>query len=272
MDEVAVGLDTDIVPQHILALPGALPQRRRQFDFQSFAGHVQHVVPGLAGCRFQIHAGPAVNEKDVASFVYDNARGRKPVEERALNLHRYVRIFNARCQDLRRRGLVAGRPLRRDLRQRPQHRDAFFPAKQFPAFLDRLEQIRKRAHCLRRSQKHQTGGLERVVEDRQELLLQVGIQIDEQISAREQIQLGEWRVLDHILRCEKRSSREAPCGCDRSHLRGRNNGRVFSARRLRRSHRDKCRSALSQSLRNPDRCRRSEPEDAGRPCPWLPEA
>ena len=40
------------------------------------------------------------------------------------------------------------------------------------------------------------------MEQRQQLLLQLGTEVDQQIATGENVQLGEWRVHDHVLRGE----------------------------------------------------------------------
>ena len=55
---------------------------------------------------------------------------------------------------------------------------------------------------IRRTQEKDTLRFEGVVEKRQQLVLQFRLEIDEQIAAADQIELGEGRVLDQVLRRE----------------------------------------------------------------------
>ena len=67
------------------------------------------------------------------------------------------------------------------------------------AVLQRFEEIAAPADVFRRSQKQPSARPQRVVEDGDEPLLQVGIQIDEQIAAHDHVDAREGRVLDQIV-------------------------------------------------------------------------
>ena len=65
--------------------------------------------------------------------------------------------------------------------------------------VDRCEQVAEVAHALGRAQKQDSLGIERIVENRQHLLLQRGIKINQHIAAGDQIDMGEGRILKQVL-------------------------------------------------------------------------
>ena len=80
------------------------------------------------------------------------------------------------------------------------------PAQQIFLALEQLgfavqhrKQIFKLAHALGASQKQHAARVERVVKQREQLFLQVDIQIDQHVAAANEVELGERRVFDQIL-------------------------------------------------------------------------
>ena len=65
--------------------------------------------------------------------------------------------------------------------------------------VDGLEQVGPSRDVFRRSQEQPTFRPQRVVENRDQALLQTGIQIDEQIAAHNHVHARKWRVLDQIV-------------------------------------------------------------------------
>jgi hypothetical protein len=66
----------------------------------------------------------------------------------------------------------------------------------------RGKEIGRRANSLRAAQEQDSAGIKTVVKERHELLLQLRVKIDEQVSAGHEIELGEGRMHDEILRRE----------------------------------------------------------------------
>ena len=61
------------------------------------------------------------------------------------------------------------------------------------------KQVRQLAHGFGGSQKQPAIGLKRVMEQRQQSLLKVAPQIDQQIAATEQVKFGKRRVFGNVL-------------------------------------------------------------------------
>ena len=78
-----------------------------------------------------------------------------------------------------------------------------FPAaKKFPLLVDRLEEMGKTTHRFGRTQHQDTSRPKRVVKERNQSLLDFRVQVDEEVSAKQEVELGERRVLDQVLHGE----------------------------------------------------------------------
>ncbi len=88
----------------------------------------------------------------------------------------------------------------RDLDQAAPRRAG--PPVHAPPRRDQLEQIRLAAHRLRRPEHQETIRIQREVEQRDDLLLDFGLEINQQVAATDQVQLGERSVADQVLRGE----------------------------------------------------------------------
>ena len=66
--------------------------------------------------------------------------------------------------------------------------------------VQRREQVGERADGFRAAEKQHAAGIQAVVKQRHELLLHLGRQVDQQIAAAQEIQLGEGRIHDEALR------------------------------------------------------------------------
>ena len=65
--------------------------------------------------------------------------------------------------------------------------------------IHRLEEIGEPADCLARAQKQESIRAQRIMERRQDLLLQTRLDIDEQVAATDQVHAREGRIADEIL-------------------------------------------------------------------------
>lgn len=70
------------------------------------------------------------------------------------------------------------------------------------AAIDRGEQFLVPGDVLRCAEKQQSAGAQREMEDRDDAVLQVGVEVDQQIAARQQIDPRKRRVLDDVVRRE----------------------------------------------------------------------
>jgi hypothetical protein len=68
--------------------------------------------------------------------------------------------------------------------------------------VDGDEQIDVPRDALCRPQEQIAVGLERIVEDGQHIVLQIGVEIDQQIAARDHVHARERRIADHAVRGE----------------------------------------------------------------------
>ena len=76
------------------------------------------------------------------------------------------------------------------------------PLKDSMLLVDCGEQICVTRDALRRAQEQVAAGLERVVENGQDVVLQLGVEIDQQIAARDQVHARERRIAHHAVRGE----------------------------------------------------------------------
>ena len=65
--------------------------------------------------------------------------------------------------------------------------------------VQRLKQVTKLTHGLGGTQKQQAARVQGVVEQRNQLLLQLGAHVDQHVAATDEVELGERRVLDHVV-------------------------------------------------------------------------
>ena len=83
------------------------------------------------------------------------------------------------------------------------------PLKDLGLAIERAEERIMIAHAFGGAEEEPTVRLQREVEKRDELLLQLRAQVDQQIAATEQIELGKGRILDDVLLGEDQQVAEA---------------------------------------------------------------
>ena len=66
--------------------------------------------------------------------------------------------------------------------------------------VQRGKEVGKTADALRAAQKQDAAGIQAVVKEREELLLQLRGQVDQQVPAAQDVELGEGRIHDEVLR------------------------------------------------------------------------
>src|SRR5690606_13802768 len=113
---------------------------------------------------------------------------------------RTASLFMSTIRPSRSTTLVTDTGLGRHFRKRTDSRRTLPPSKDLPSFLERLEQVREGSDRLRRPKEQDSVGFESIMKNRQELLLQLGVQIDQQVATSEQVQSRKRRILDHVLR------------------------------------------------------------------------
>ena len=76
----------------------------------------------------------------------------------------------------------------------------FHASEDLPLLVHRREQVAEAADALGRAQDQQTAGVQGVVHQRQELLLRLDIEVDQQVPATEDVQLRKRRIDEDVLR------------------------------------------------------------------------
>ena len=164
----------------------------------------------VAGGGFQELAGAAVNVEDLAAGVDEHA-GLGVVQEERLLGQLAVRGLGSprapwRCD-------CSGFPLAESEGTKSRssglasRREIFFAHVEIRLAIHHLEERRELTHGLRASQKQEPPGFKRVVEERDQSLLQVPVHVDQQVAATDQVEPGERRVLDHVLLGEDHAGR-----------------------------------------------------------------
>ena len=182
-----------------LLLPERLLEGAGQFVAQPFAGHGEDVPVGLAGGRFQVFAGPPADVEDVALVVDQHGRRGVALQEQLVRQRLEIgrRFRHAGCASVpageagqRTTGNSIGSAAGR-IRVRRKSRDLPFSG---------AEEVGEAADGLRAAEKQDAAGIQAVVKERHEFLLQLRRQIDQQVAAAQDVQLGEGRVHDEVLR------------------------------------------------------------------------
>ena len=174
-------------------------QGRGQLPPQAFAGHLQDVRSGLARSRFQVPAAAAVDIEDIAVLVdQDRDRG-VLLQEGALGQLTQRAIL--RAGSLRKTARRAPPPdFLRGNEGQPQGRAARRLASvQLRLAVLRREKVVEFTHGLGGAQKEAAVRVQGVMEQGDKLLLQHPVHVDQQVAATEQVELGERRVLEHVL-------------------------------------------------------------------------
>ena len=201
--EVAIGLDAQTRCAHDILAGCGLVQAHREVATQTFTRHFQNVVDaGLALRRLQVHAGAPVQVKYV-SLAIDQRRGQRELLQQGL----LGKLAQRALGQVRRFvGGGQGRPVVvHQRRQKPAQRSALGALKIFLALVDlglalqHGKQVALFARRLRRAQEQHAARLQGIVKQRDQLLLQFCAQVNQQVAATDQVELGERRVLDHVL-------------------------------------------------------------------------
>ena len=164
---------------------------------QAFAGHGVDVDVGLAGGGLQIFAGAAADVEDVAFAIHQHG-GRRPglLDELVGEL---AEVFGALADGRFADGaglhfagkLQVGKGLR-----------LVEAAEQACLVVDGLEQVAEIADGFGAAEQQQAIAVERVIKQRQQFLLQLRPEVDQQVAAGEDVELCEGRIGDDVLRRE----------------------------------------------------------------------
>ena len=166
------------------------------------AGHGINVPVGFARCWLQICACPAADEEDIALVVGQHGGRRVALQEKLLGQRLEVgRGFVRACLPSRGGSRMGARGQNRGGevdRLCPQ--DAIQAPKDLCPGLQRGKEVCGGADGLRAAKEQEPVGIQAVVKERQEFLLQLGREIDEKVAAAQDVEPGERRVHDEVMR------------------------------------------------------------------------
>ena len=162
-------------------------QGRTQVDQQTFTRHFCQAEAGLAGGRFQVGSGLAVELHNLHLIVHHNAGWNKPVHQQMLHFPFYGKRSGQLAGELR-----VSRSDRQVIRVREVGSQ---PCRGLPLLVDLVflvdqsEVVGKSSQVFRRSQHQVASGFQRVVQRGDNPPLQNWPQIDQQVAAAHQIQV-----------------------------------------------------------------------------------
>ena len=200
---MTVGPDLKARAGHRLSGPCSPVERHDQLAAQALPGHLQDVgEANLAGGQLQEGPRAAVQIQDVALAVDQGSRRAGLLQEGLLRQlpqlvpHGVGRLAGCLGQGgvNRRHGGAEGAEGRPSAAA-----NVLLALVQLGLAVHDTEQIGMVAHGLRGAQEEHATGVQGVVKQREELLLQVAAQVDHEVAAADEIQPGEGRILDHVL-------------------------------------------------------------------------
>ncbi len=170
--------------------------RRRNRDL--LPRHLEQVQAGLAGRRRQIRSGVPTELQDFQIGVDQHAGGDVSCQEDAVGLFLHVGPRLAAAGSLP-WSSVSTAPVGAGRRAEGHPAGGRFLRVDLVLGVLRLEQVAVGADGLRGPQQEEAGRLQGIVEERQDLLLQRRLQVDEQVAAADQVDLGEGRIGQHVV-------------------------------------------------------------------------
>lgn len=195
---LAVAPQPDVLAADRLPLIPGLGERAPQLEEQPFPGQFQQVRGGLARRRFEERARAAAILEDLQVLVHEHGRGREPPEEDAIGLALEIeRLWSGRAARLR-GGDEAGAEVlgREDDGGPPRHRPLQVD---LVRAVHEVEEIAVLSHGFRRAEHEEPRRLERVMEDREDALLERRRQVDQHVPAGDQVEVRERRVGGEVL-------------------------------------------------------------------------
>ena len=194
----AVRPDLESAQHHAFLFPERLLEAIRQFVAQTFAGHGKNVQVGLAGGGFQVFARPSADVEQVALITDQHGGGGILLHNQLLRQRLKTGRRPARGTRLETGRRPGGKGRGKRNRLRPQ--DGFFPPVGSRGASHRGKKIGEIAHRLRAALKQDATGSQAVVKQRDQLFLHFRGKINQQVPAAQDVELGEGRVHDEILR------------------------------------------------------------------------
>ena len=181
-------------------------QCRGQIAPQPFARHFQNIVDArIARRRFQEHAGPAVQVKDVPLAIHECAGRGDLLQQRLFGQFTQGQLRNVGYfSDSQRQGGIPaceGWQVRQKATQCCALRalNILFALVGLGLAVQHGEQITKLPHGFRCAQKKHTARHQGVVKQGNQLLLQVCAHVNQQVAATDQVEFGKRWVLDQVM-------------------------------------------------------------------------
>lgn len=204
--EVAVGFHPQVGVAHRRLRQADLVQGPGQLPPQAFPRHFQDIDDAdRAGSGLQILASAAVQIQDVALAIHQRG-GRDDLLQQGLfgQFAQRRRAGEARVKGQgggRHRRTARGQGRRQLAHRAPRgvHHGGLPSIQPLRAVLQGKEAVGAFAHRLRGAEEEITAGVQRIVKQGHEPLLQLSVQIDQQVAATGQVQFGEGRVPDQVL-------------------------------------------------------------------------
>ena len=176
-------------------------ERGRQIVLQSFPRHLDQTVCRRAGRRFQVGAGMPVNVDDFTPGVHEDRRWRVARDQQLLD---EIGNRGGAHGGKGRLGLRAGLggPFHQSLRKPFQTRKRAGlrrPPEQFPFPVDDSKERFELPDRFGRTEEQDAVRLQGIVEQRQEFLLCLGFQIDQEIAAGQEVQLRKGGIGQDVM-------------------------------------------------------------------------
>ena len=195
---------------HAIAAHGLLValrfrQRRAQREQKPLARHLQQVKAGLARGRRKERAGRAAELQHLPVRAHQHTRRRKLADRDAVRLALRRQLAVRRVPRRRRArdppALCTRRLLRAHARQRQAEggRGRGFAGEDFLLLVRGRKEVGELPDGFARAEEKKAARLQRVMERGEDFLLQLGLEIDEQIPAGDEVHARERRIAHHIL-------------------------------------------------------------------------
>ena len=183
----AAAVELDAFLPNRLPLPASLLDCRPQLQGEPLAGHSHEVQARLSRPWFEVGAGPPAEMDDVEVLVDQHPRGSVLGEDDAIGLVLDFEVVAGRSSGGKGGRAPGGREVDRHEIGAQDGRGRLLGVDPVPA-VEGHEHVRERSDGLGFAQQQESRRLERVMEDRDDALLEHRTEIDEDVAAADQVQ------------------------------------------------------------------------------------